>query len=367
MEPLASIASEIEDAFAGADPRRRTDALRRMTNLFLEQAPHLKAIHVTVFDEVILRLARDIEFRARVQLSERLAAVPNAPPKVVKTLAYDEDIAVAGPVLERSPRIAEDDLVAIAGARGQDHLYALSRRRVLTERVTDVIVDRGDTRVVRSVAGNEGARFSPRGFAELLAKARADETLQAILRSRRDIPPAQLERLVEIAREQVRETLRPQVTPAQAGLVDQAIDEVANAVAQGGDAQTLVDSFRPAMAAVRERARSGPIGEDDVLAWVREGRVAEAIAGIAHIAGVPVDMVARAYHSPHFDPLLFIVRSLQFGWVTFKGLLTCKAGREPPEPVLKNAFEAYQNLSIQTARKVVRFNAVRGGALPLAS
>jgi hypothetical protein len=65
--------------------------------------------------------------------------------------------------------------------------------------------------------------------------------------------------------------------------------------------------------------------------------------------------------------MLFIVRSLRFGWITFKMLLTCKAGREPPEGVLKNAFDAYQHLSVQTATRVVRFTAVRGGTLPAAS
>ncbi|KAA2236808.1 DUF2336 domain-containing protein [Salinarimonas soli] len=367
MDPLASIAKEIEDAVGSGDPARRTEALRRMTNLFVEQAPHLKAMHVTVFDEVILRLARDIEFRARMELSDRLADVPNAPPRVVRDLAFDDDIAVAGPVLERSPRLAEGDLVEIAAAKGQDHLLSLTRRATLPEAVTDVIVDRGDTRVVRSVAGNQGARFSPRGFQELLEKARADETLQGILRARRDIPPRQLARLVEIAREQVRETLRPEFKGSESELLDEAIDEVSGAVARAGGSPTLVDDFRPAIQAVEQRARRAPISEDDVLAWLKEGRVAEALVAIAHIANINIEMVAGAYHSPHYDPMLFIVRSLRFGWITFKMLLTCKAGREPSEGVLKNAFDAYQHLSVQTATRVVRFTAVRGGTLPAAS
>ncbi len=369
MDPLASIAGEIEDAVGSGDPARRTDALRRMTTLFVEQAPHLKAMHVTVFDEVILRLARDIEFRARVELSDRLADVPNAPLRVVKDLAYDDDIAVAGPVLARSPRLADDDLVDIASTKGQDPLFALTRRAALPECVTDVIVDRGETRVVRSVAGNEGARFSPKGFAGLMEKARADEALQAILRTRRDIPPRQLARLVEIARERVRESLRPEFTGAEAGVLDEAIDEVSSAVAQAGGSRgsTLIDDFKPAIAIVEARARKAPVTEDDVIDWLKEGRVAEALVAIAHIANVNIEMVAGAYHSPHYDPMLFIVRSLRFGWITFKMLLTCKAGREPPESVLKNAFDAYQHLSVQTATRVVRFTAVRGGTLPAAS
>lgn len=91
----ASLAGEVDEAVGGGDPARRVDVLRRITALFVEQAPCLKDIHVEVFDEVILRLARNLEFRARVSLAEQMAAVENAPTRVVNDLARDDDIRVA--------------------------------------------------------------------------------------------------------------------------------------------------------------------------------------------------------------------------------------------------------------------------------
>lgn len=225
MSTLVSFVNEVEDAVASGDPVRRVEALRRMTNLFIEQAPHLKELHVTVFDEVILRLSRDLEFRTRMELSERLAEVANAPQKVVRDLAFDENIAVAGPVLERSSRLAEDDLVTLARDRGQEHLLALSRRASLSERVTDILVDRGDRQVVHSVAGNEGARFSSGGLQQLLDRAREDETLQAVLQARRDIPGPELARLVEIAREKVRESMQAEFGGIDGRIIDETIEE----------------------------------------------------------------------------------------------------------------------------------------------
>ena len=67
--------------------------------------------HVSVFDEVISRLAGEIEFRARVELAERLADIDNAPRRTVRDLAFDDDIAIARPLLERSTRLEENDLV----------------------------------------------------------------------------------------------------------------------------------------------------------------------------------------------------------------------------------------------------------------
>ena len=363
MSNWGSFVGEVEDAVASGDPIKRVDTLRRMTSLFVEQAPNLKEAHVTVFDEVILRLARDLEFRARVELSERLADIGNAPLKVVRDLAFDKDIQVAGPVLERSARLDEDDLVAIAHDRGQDHLFALSRRSTLSERVTDILVDRGDQRVVRSVADNDGARFSERGFSQLMARAREDAMLQGILKTRRDIPPRQMEELVAIAREKVRETLRDEYADAGADLFDKAVDEVASAAAETLQPNILVNDFDAATATVRQKTRSGGLVEDDVVEWIKAGKMEEALAAMAHLAGVPAEMVARAYHAAHYDPLLFIVRSIKFGWGTFKLLLTVKAGRAPSSDVIKSAFDSFQQLSVQTAQRVVRFTAVREQAM----
>ncbi|MBL1958276.1 hypothetical protein ELI66_30265, partial [Klebsiella pneumoniae] len=43
-------------------PARAAEAVDKLTTLFLEQAPRLAQAHVALFDEIILRLARDIEF-----------------------------------------------------------------------------------------------------------------------------------------------------------------------------------------------------------------------------------------------------------------------------------------------------------------
>lgn len=358
MNTLVSVVGEVEAAVAGGDPTRRVETLRRVTDLFLARAPSLTEGHVTAFDEVILRLSRDLEFRARVELSERLADCGQAPRRVTRQLATDEAIEVAGPVLERSARLDEDTLVEIARARGQAHLMALSRRSILSERVTDVLVDRGDGPVVRSVAGNSGARFSEHGLAQVVERGRDDPALRAVLTRRADLPPQHMARLVEIAQERVRETLRAEFGGLEGEVVEAAIDDAAILAAASGTG-TLTDDFAAAKAVVARRAAGGDLAERDVMDWLKAGQVAEALAGIASLANLPVEAVARAYHAPHYDPLLFIVRSVKFGWGSFKLLLAAKVGREPPPDMRKSAFDSFQQLSVQTAQRVVRFTAAR--------
>jgi uncharacterized protein (DUF2336 family) len=359
MSTLVSFVAEVEEAIASKDPIRRVDSLRRMTNLFVEQEQQLGEAQLEIFDEVILRLSRDLERRARQELSERLSEIERAPRKVVRSLAFDPDSDIARPVLERSSRLDEEDLVMIARARGQDHLLAISKRSNLSERVTDVLVNRGNEVVVRSVAGNGGARFSASGLAEMVAKARQDTALQSLLQARRDLPPQHMAQLVDIAREKVRETLESEYGEGSAAELSAALEEAANALARTGGSGLLTGNFERAARVVEERAAGRDLVEHDVIGWVRDGQIDEALAALAHLASVPVAVVARAYQSQHYDPLLFIIRSVRFGWGTFKLFLTARDGRPPSSEVLRGAFEAFQQLSVQTAQRVVRFTAAR--------
>jgi uncharacterized protein (DUF2336 family) len=220
---LASFVREVEDAVSGDDERTRVVALRKVTDLFVAQAPSLAELHVGVFDEVLMRLARNLEFRARIELSERLADLPNAPRGTVRNLAFDHTVAVARPILERSTRLSEGELIEIALKQSQDHLLAISRRWSLTENVTDILVERGNVKVVRSVAGNADARFSMHGFNQLVEKARSDGELQGLLKARADLPDKTMTALVELAGEHVRTKLQAEMGDSAGALVDAAV------------------------------------------------------------------------------------------------------------------------------------------------
>jgi hypothetical protein len=192
-----------------------------------------------------------------------------------------------------------------------------------------------------------------------MEKERQDAILQATLRTRSDLPPKQLARLVEIAQEQARRTLTEELGAEAAGAVDAAVSEAASTVAQGVGTGLLTGNFDAALAAVERKVRASGLVEDDIGEWLRAGKIEEALAAIAHLAGVPIPIVVKAYRSPHYDPLLFLVRALKFGWGTFKALLAAKAGRQPSAETLRSAFEAFQQLSVQTAQRVERFTAAR--------
>src|SRR5215216_40976 len=114
MTAYTMVADELEDAIANGSSQKRVEALRRITDLFINGAGQFSEHHVELFDQVMARLAADIEARARVELADRLAKIPNAPATVIAELAADDIIEVASPILTHSTRLDDQVLVGIA-------------------------------------------------------------------------------------------------------------------------------------------------------------------------------------------------------------------------------------------------------------
>ena len=140
-------------------------------------------------------------------MARRLAHIDNAPPQLIRSLAFDDAIAVAQPVLIHAQQLSDADLVENATTKSQDHLFAIAQRLRLSERVTDVLVERGNRKVIHKVAANTGARFSLAGYDKLTHRARRDRKLTLALARRRDLPRQYFLKLLETASASVRAKL----------------------------------------------------------------------------------------------------------------------------------------------------------------
>lgn len=152
MSHAASVIDELETVLTAGSSDRRTEILRRVTDLFLGDAKAFNPEQVGLIDDVLAHLIRQVETKALAELGARLAPIDNAPSGVIRTLAHHDEIAVAGPVLAQSPQLTDSDLIEIAEEKGQDHLGAISERKRLAAAVTDILIQRGDTTVVHKLA-----------------------------------------------------------------------------------------------------------------------------------------------------------------------------------------------------------------------
>src|SRR5258705_3532944 len=177
MKPQENLIDQLEDALAQSDIGRRAETFRRVTDLFVPGSGKFSGEQIALFDDVMSRLLEQIELSARAAFGKRLAMIPDAPLRVIRGLALDDEIEVAGPVLAHSERLDDPILVESATTKSQDHLLAISRRKTLAEPVTDVLVERGNREVAVSTAGNMGARFPISANSPLVKRPRSAAAL----------------------------------------------------------------------------------------------------------------------------------------------------------------------------------------------
>jgi uncharacterized protein (DUF2336 family) len=109
---------DIENAITSGTASQRLRALKRVCDLFASGSARYSIGQIAVFDDVLLKLAELVETEARARLARRLAALPDAPPRMIRALASDAAIEVAGPVLRYSERLEDPDLIESASTQG---------------------------------------------------------------------------------------------------------------------------------------------------------------------------------------------------------------------------------------------------------
>ena len=126
MSASASLIPELEHVIQHGSQDKRAATVKRIANLFIDGAAHFSEDHIGLFDDVLCRLIVEIETKARAEMAHTMAPLANAPAELIRQLAHDDDIEVAGPVLTKSTRLQETELVELARTKGQAHLAVLA-------------------------------------------------------------------------------------------------------------------------------------------------------------------------------------------------------------------------------------------------
>jgi uncharacterized protein (DUF2336 family) len=357
MNARASTIRELEQTIRHGSSDKRITTLRRVTDLFVIHAERFDEERIALFDDVIGRLAAEIETAARAELAARLAPIPNAPADTIRQLAHDDAIEVSAPVLERSDRLMESELIEIARTKSQAHLLAISGRRRLGAAVTDLLVERGDKQVAHKVAGNAGAIFSDGGFATLVARASGDERLAEKVGQRIDIPPFLFKKLLTQATDRVRERLLATAKPEMQVAIEHVLSEISEKVGARSDLASR--SYSAANSFVQVLAQSGRLGTQELVNFAKAGRFEETVASLAALAAVPVDIVDRVMHGDSIDPLLVLCKAKSFDWPAVRAIILVRRGRKLTPQELESACQDYNTLSNSTADRVLRFWQVR--------
>lgn len=359
MQNNASLIGELEAAIAAGTPEKRLKALTRITDLFIAGTGHHSQDVIDLFDDVLSALIATIEVNARAQLSRRLARCSDSPPKVLRSLAFDDSVAVAGPVLTNSVQLTDKDLIDNVNTKSQGHLQAITQRQVLSEPVTDAIIERGNDRIVRLVVKNTGAQFSDRGFSKLVGKAANDEGLARYVGVRRDIPRDHFLKLLEAASAKVRAKLIAS-NPALADAVSETVSGIATDISI--DVRNSSRDHAKARARIKRLRRTGQFSEADLHAFANAQDFERVAIALSALGDFPIELVERALLEKSPDLILILGKAAQCCRATVRSMLLMKsAGRCMSAMDLDETLSHFERLKLKTARSALEFYRLRLG------
>jgi Uncharacterised protein conserved in bacteria (DUF2336) len=353
MVAASSLIPELDEIVRAGDPKRQTEAARRIADLFFAGAANFRADHVDLFDGVLRDLVPHTELVARVELAERLSSLANAPRGLVSQLAREDEAAIAAPLLRRSPVLDQTTLIDIARTKGQGHLLAISDRATLSRELTDVIVHRGDREVIRRAAGNRGALFSENGYAELVRRASHDGILTLTVGQREDLPQSQLKDLLLASMEPVRQRLLEIAAPERKAAIKQAISDLADLV----EPPDRPRNFQAALGTVFALKDAGELNEAALLGFAKEHKYEESIAALSVMSAVRITTLDRLISADRYDPILIVSKMIGLQWATVRALILLRMGpgRTPSPADMESARVNFSRLMPSTAERVVGF------------
>lgn len=361
-----SIIDEVESAIRLGSAEKGLETARRVTDLFLSSAGSFDDEQIALFDDVLERLIGTIELRAiadmgaRIALAEisaQLAPIAQAPPSVIRRLANNDEIRIAGPVLQESARLDDGELVKIASSKGESHLLAVAGRWWLKEIVTDALLARRYPSVSRRLATNPGARVSGGGFAVIVGQAESDPELAVSIGVRVDLPSELRRQLLRSATDAVRTRLLSRAPPHLFEEIQTAIAAVTVGVERE---MSGVRDFEGAKRAIANLRASGQLSEATLLGFATQRRYEETVAALAALSGSTVEVIRPLMQSLRDDGLLVPCKAAQLSWETTAAVLESRYATGAMKPAdLAKAQGHFVRMTPENARRTLRFWQVR--------
>jgi uncharacterized protein (DUF2336 family) len=185
-QDLGSV-TRLSQLAANPHAAQRGEIYLAVASLYQTQAPRLSERERSLMREILQRLAGDVEMTIRIALAEKLADDEAAPLDLILLLA-DDSIEVARPVILRSQRLGDTELLSLLEHAGESHQTACAERPNIGAPVCDVLAKSNSETVLVALVRNATAQIAAGTFETLVEKSRRIAALQHPLADRQDLP-----------------------------------------------------------------------------------------------------------------------------------------------------------------------------------
>ena len=351
---MASKLHDLIDLAKEPSSERRRELLREVTNLFFSGDGVQNPTELGLFDDVMSQLAADMEQEVRAELSSRMADAAAPPRRLMLGLACDDSSAVAEPILMRSTALSEDDLLAVARTKGQDHLRAISGRAFVSEAVSDAIVQRADDDTLGVLLRNQNASLSREAHETAAERAVANPALHGAVIDRQSLPPDLLNDLYFVVEARLRDRILERNAALDPAELDAALAVGRNRIAARDGALPL--DYTLSDATVRAMRAKGPIQPPTLAAFLRNGETTKFLVALALAADIDFHSAQRILDKRELDALAIVCKAANFDRALFLTFAILILGREADAMGRAREYgQLYADLPQDVASRTIRF------------
>jgi uncharacterized protein (DUF2336 family) len=364
-DPLMSKLVELIALAKEPSSEKRRVLLRELTDLFFTN-PDYQGGELSLFDDVLSQLAGEMEVAVRAELADRMAPAQHAPAGLMRGLAADAAIEVARPVLENSRVLTDADLLSVAEQHGQAHLQAISRRPIVSEAVSDVIVKRADDETLGVLLGNDGAALSRQAHETAVDRAEANPALHAAVVNRRELPVDLLNEMYFVVEAQLRAKILQRNAEVDPDALEAALAAGRNRVATQDGA--LPPDYEAAQRDVRSMVARKALTAKALASMLRNRESTRFMVALAELAGIDFHTARLILERRELDALAIVCKAADFERSLFLTFAVLVLDRDSDAMGRAREYgDLYANLPKESAQRTLRFWRMRRTATDIAA
>lgn len=238
-----------------------------------------------VAEQIFRLLLRDTEVNVRISLAQHLKDSIQIPRDIVKSLAKDVE-EVSLPILEFSEVLTDEDLNELIQATEQVSRYlAISRRRTVSESISNTLLSKGNDKVTASLVDNSGATLSEAAYDKIITTYKGNEAMMQSLTKRPYLPVTVVDKMVNLVSASLAETLK-QKYKSSAGHIDKEVEKTREKetlrLIRVSQAETEIDSL------IVQLRNSGRLTPSIILSALCQGDFNFFEMALAKLSNIPV-------------------------------------------------------------------------------
>lgn len=338
--------------------RRKDDESRRelgnaVTDLFADG--HLSLREQDIVSDILITMLKQAERDLRRSIADRLAAMNQAPLRVVLYLSNDE-IDVARKILAQSPVLEEMDLMLIIETQKSPYWQAIAERKDLKDAVIRALVETRDAGTAKVLVNNQDVTIPQDSFRVLSEIAKVANDLCSPLLHRADLPKELVASIYEIAGQKIEDDMRETMDNESVARVSPHVADTIQEFVKA--AQNEYDPTDMMIDAARSLREKGRLSIDGMLQSLKNGQVASFCAQMMVFLQTDLTQVKKMMAEENGQTMAAVCRVNRVDKKIFLKmfLMTQKyrTGERIVDPmVLNTALTEFDQLTIDACRRRV--------------